>query len=327
MRLSADQVSLLRARQAERGGPRPRLPEWLRAPLPGGARYAAIKARLRARGLHTVCEEAQCPNIGECWNEGTATIMLLGDTCTRTCRFCAVRSGPHPPPPDPAEPDHAARQVEAMALDYVVLTSVNRDDLPDGGAGHFAAAVAAIRALNPATLIEVLTPDFAGRRCDVATVVAAGPDVFAHNVETVESLQRALRDRRASFDQSLQVLAAAKAAAPALLTKSSLMLGAGETDAEVDAALVALRAVDCDAVTLGQYLRPSPWHHPVARFVPPEEFDHWRLRSSELGFRYCASGPLVRSSYRAGEHYLRGLAGREGGNDARNACNSAGLAR
>lgn len=307
MRISIDQTALLRQRQSDQGKIRPRLPEWLRAPLPGGPRYGEIKTRLRDRGLHTVCEEAQCPNIGQCWNEGTATLMLLGDTCTRTCRFCAVKSNPRPAPLDPDEPAKAAEQVALMGLDYVVLTSVNRDDLPDGGAGQFAATVRAIKWRTPDTLVEVLTPDFQGDLQAVRCVLDAGPDVFAHNVETVAALSPRIRDRRASFGQSCQVLAAAKRHRPQVVTKSSLMLGLGETDDQVWEALRQLRAHNVDAVTLGQYLRPSPWHAEVVRFAEPEEFAAWQRAAAELGFRYCASGPLVRSSYRAGEHYLRGL--------------------
>lgn len=307
MRISIEKTALLRERDREQGRPRLRLPEWLRAPLPGGARYAEIKSKLRDRKLHTVCEEAQCPNIGECWNEGTATLMLMGDTCTRACKFCAIKSNPQPPPLDPKEPAQAAEQVALMGLDYVVLTSVNRDELPDGGAAHFAATVRAIKKRCPHTLVEVLTPDFQGVAADIATVVDAGPDVFAHNIETVEECTRALRDRRASYAQSLQVLAEAKNRRPQLVTKSSIMLGVGETAAQVEQALLALRAHRVDALTLGQYLRPSPWHHEVVRFVEPAEFEHWQQRAAQLGFAYCASGPLVRSSYRAGEHYLRGL--------------------
>ncbi len=307
MRISLEKTALLRQRQ---GGARQRLPEWLRAPLPGGERYAGIKSRLRDRGLHTVCEEAQCPNIGECWNEGTATMMLMGDTCTRTCRFCAIKSNPRPPALDPEEPHQVADQVALMGLDYVVLTSVNRDDLPDGGAAHFAQTVQAIAARTPQTLIEVLTPDFEGQLHDVATVVLAGPHVFAHNIEVVEALQATIRDRRASWQQSLAVLAHAKQVRPDVVTKTSIMLGIGEEAPQVEAALLALRAHHVDAVTFGQYLRPSPWHADVVRFVEPAEFALWQQRATELGFAYCASGPLVRSSYRAGEHFLRAMVAR-----------------
>jgi lipoic acid synthetase len=296
-------------RQREREGatlPR-RLPEWIRAPLPGGERYAGIKNRLRERGLHTVCEEAQCPNIGECWNQGTATLMLMGDTCTRSCRFCAVTTHPRPAPLDPDEPEKAAEQVALMELDYVVLTSVNRDDLPDGGAAHFAATIRAIREHSPRTLVEVLTPDFEGVAADIETVADALPHVFAHNVETVEALTPQLRDRRASYRQSLDVLSVVRRRHPTMVTKSSIMLGIGETAEQVEQTLADLRAHDVDAVTFGKYLRPSPWHHDVVRFAEPDEFQRWHDRAMALGFKYCASGPLVRSSYRAGEYYLRSL--------------------
>ena len=310
MRLSAERLSLLRARDKERGNATKRLPGWLRAPLPGGERYGRIKQALRQRGLHTVCEEAQCPNIGECWNEGTATLMLMGDTCTRACRFCAVKFANEPPPLDPNEPAHAAEQVALMELDHVVLTSINRDDLDDGGAGHFAATIAAIGQHAPTTLVEVLTPDFQGVERDIATVLDAAPDVFAHNVETVPALQGRIRDRRASWQRSIEVLRFASQHRPEVVTKSSIMLGLGETDSQVDEALCALRQADVDAVTLGQYLRPSPWHHEVVDFISPDIFERWRARCDELGFQYAACGPLVRSSYRAGEFYLRALAER-----------------
>ncbi len=312
MRLPAERLSLLRERRAEREGGRKPLPPWMRAQLPGGERYATIKRNLRERGLFTVCEEAQCPNIGECWKEGTATLMLMGEVCTRTCRFCAVKHERRPPPLDVDEPSKAAEQVALMGLDYVVMTSVNRDDLPDGGAAHLRACVEQVRARNPQTLVEVLMPDFEGRAEDVATVVAGAPHVFAHNIETVERLTPRLRDRRASFAQSLAVLSAAKQASDRVLTKSSIMIGVGETDDEVVEAMRALRTVDCDALTLGQYLRPSPWHHEVVRFATPEEFARWEQVGRELGFRYVASGPMVRSSYRAGEFYLRALAEERG---------------
>jgi lipoic acid synthetase len=307
MRISVEKTALLRERDKVAGKTRSPLPAWLRAPLPGGEGYSGIKTRLRDQKLHTVCEEAQCPNIGECWNAGTATLMLMGDTCTRTCRFCAIKSNPKPADLDPDEPTKVAEQVALMQLHYVVMTSVNRDDLPDGGAAHFAATITAVRARNPETLVEVLTPDFQGVAADVATVVAAQPHVFAHNVETVAELSSLIRDRRANFPQSLKVLQDAKRAAPHTVTKTSIMLGLGETAEQLESAMAALRAHDVDVVTFGQYLRPSPWHQEVVRFVPPEEFQHWHDRAMALGFRYCASGPMVRSSYRAGEFYLRAL--------------------
>ncbi len=307
MRISPEKTSLLRDRDRERGVERPRLPPWLKAPLPGGERYADIKTRLRTRKLHTVCEEAQCPNIGECWNSGTATLMLMGEACTRTCRFCAVKNNPKPPELDADEPRKSAEQVQLMALDYVVLTSVNRDDLADGGAGHFAATIQAIKAASPHTLVEVLTPDFQGKPEQIAAVLDGAPDVFAHNIETVARLTPSVRDRRATYQQSLAVLQFAKQHRPQVVTKSSIMLGLSETDEEIDQALRDLRAHHVDAVTLGQYLRPSPWHLEVVAFITPEAFQRWHDRAMELGFLYCASGPLVRSSYRAGEHFLKSL--------------------
>ncbi len=286
--------------------PRPeRKPDWLKVRAPGGERYVEIKARLRDLGLNTVCEEARCPNIGECWGGGTATVMILGDTCTRGCRFCAVTTG-KPSTVDWAEPARVADMIAKMGLDYVVITSVNRDELEDGGSEIFARTIRATRARQPDLLIEVLTPDFQGVRESVGRVVAAGPDTFAHNVETVERLQRRVRDQRATWTQSLAVLEQAKAekVLAHALTKTSIMLGLGETDAEIDAALAQLRGVGCDVVTFGQYLRPTPKHLPVHEYVPPERFEAWRLRALELGFVYCASGPLVRSSYKAGEFFL-----------------------
>ncbi|HAN30731.1 MAG TPA: lipoyl synthase [Myxococcales bacterium] len=298
----------MRERKRAKGDrPRSRLPEWLKADLPGGQRYAEIKQNLRDRKLHTVCEEANCPNIGECWNEGTATIMLMGGDCTRACRFCNVKHNRSPAPLDPDEPINAAAQVALMGLDYVVMTSVNRDDMPDGGADHFAQTIRAVRERSPKTLVEVLTPDFQGVDADIHKVIDARPHVFAHNIETVEALSRRVRDARATYAQSLRVLQSAKRRNPKVLTKSSIMLGLGESDAQIDQALIDLRAHDVDAVTLGQYLRPSPWHHEVMSFVRPEAFEQWQNRAEELGFRYVASGPLVRSSYRAGEFYLSAL--------------------
>ena len=286
-------------------------PPWLKVRAPGGERYVAIKRRLRHESLHTVCEEARCPNMGECWGSGTATLMLMGEICTRGCRFCAVTTG-RPGPLDALEPDKTAETVRAMGLEYVVLTSVDRDDLPDGGADHFGRCVEAIKRATPAVLVEALTPDFQGDEQSIARVVASGVDVFAHNVETVARLQRRVRDVRASYGQSLRVLRVAKELARAagrakMLTKSSIMVGAGETDDEVVECMRDLRAHDVDVVTLGQYLRPSAKHLAVDRYAPPETFRALHDTALELGFAYCASGPLVRSSYRAGELYLKGM--------------------
>jgi lipoic acid synthetase len=277
-------------------GPKPR---WLRAPMPAGARFEALRGTVREHRLSTVCEEAHCPNIGECWNAGTATLMLMGAVCTRACRFCAVDTGNPRAWLDPEEPANAARTVALMNLGYVVLTSVDRDDLPDGGAGHFAACVRAIKAASPQTAVEALTPDFQGVRADVETVVDSGIEVFAQNVETVERLTHPVRDPRAGYRQTLDVLAHAKQYRPAVLTKTSLMLGLGETTDELLMTMDDLRAIGCDLLTLGQYLRPTVHHLPVARFVPPEEFALLREAALARGFLECVSGPMVRSSYRA----------------------------
>jgi len=262
---------------------------------------------LRSHGLHTVCEEARCPNLHECWGGGTATIMLLGGVCTRGCRFCAVTSG-HPRGwLDPLEPWKVARVLEEWNLDYVVLTSVARDDLPDGGAAHFARTVHVIKQRIPRMLVEVLIPDFQGDREALREVVEARPDVIGHNVETVERLTPKVRDRRAHYEQSLQVLKAVKELDPTRYTKSSLMLGLGETEGEVLQTMKDLRAVGVDFLTLGQYLQPTKKHLPVERYLPPEEFERYRRMGEELGFLYVAAGPLVRSSYRAGEFFLRSL--------------------
>ena len=274
-------------------------PPWLRAPLPAGARFEAVRSVVREQRLATVCEEAKCPNIGECWNAGTATLMLMGAVCTRACRFCAVDTGNPRGWLDAEEPANAARTVELMSLRYVVLTSVNRDDLPDGGAAHYAACVRAIKQRMPATAVEALTPDFQGVQADVATVVDSGVEVFAQNVETVRRLTHPVRDPRAGYEQTLAVLAYAKSRRPTMLTKTSLMLGLGETPAEIEVCLADLRAARVDLLTLGQYLRPTVNHLPVERYVAPAEFQALRARALELGFVECVAGPLVRSSYRA----------------------------
>jgi lipoic acid synthetase len=267
--------------------------------MPGGERYNQVRSRARGLRLHTVCEEAHCPNVGECWQAGTATFMVLGDTCTRGCRFCAVSTARNPPAPDPAEPEHLARAIAEMDLDYVVVTSVNRDDLPDEGAGHFAACVRAIRHAAPGTRVETLVPDFVDH---LDALLEARPDVLAHNVETVPRLQQPVRDARAGWARSLATLAAAKRRG--FLTKTSIQLGHGETLDEVREAMRALRAIDVDFLTLGQYLRPSPRHLPVQAFVPPESFAALEAEGRAMGFGFVASGPLVRSSYRAAEYFI-----------------------
>src|SRR6202161_1277318 len=250
----------------------PRKPAWLRAPLATGAAFGAVKQIVREHRLATVCEEAKCPNIGECWNAGTATIMLMGAVCTRACRFCAVDTGNPRGWLDADEPENVAHSVELMGLKYVVLTSVNRDDLADGGSAHYAAAIRAIKHRNPGTAVEALTPDFQGVMRDVQTVLDAGPDVFAQNVETVRPLTHPVRDPRAGYEQTLNVLRAAKSHRPSVLTKTSLMLGLGETDAEILKTMEELRGAEVDILTLGQYLRPTVNHLSVERFVTPAEF-------------------------------------------------------
>lgn len=292
-----------------------RKPEWLKVRAPGGERYGFIKETLRKYDLHTVCEEARCPNVGECWGEGTATVMILGDTCTRGCKFCAVNTGNPRGAIDPREPEFVGRTVgDALKLDYVVLTMVDRDDLLDGGALHVAQTVQSIKRHRKDTLVETLVGDFNGVMRDVATVVRDGkPDVFAHNVETVQRLQRSVRDVRCSLERSLAVLAHAKKVDPKVYTKSSIMVGLGETLDEVRETMRMLRDVGCDVLTLGQYLRPSAKHHEVVRFVTPDEFAALREDGMAMGFSYVASGPLVRSSYRASEAFLKGLLRRDAG--------------
>jgi lipoyl synthase len=277
-------------------------PGWLKVQMPGGGRYEEVRRALRELKLHTVCEEASCPNIGECWGSGTATVMLMGDVCTRGCRFCDVASGA-PAALDPLEPRHLAHAVARLHLDYLVVTSVNRDELPDGGAAHFAQAIVELRRAAPRTLVEVLTPDFQGDTAALDLIIDAAPTVAAHNVETVERLTPGVRDRRATYRQSLDVLAHYKRGG--MRTKSSIMLGLGEERSEVLQAMRDLRSVGCDILTLGQYLRPSEKHLPVVEYVPPEVFRELEQEGLELGFRFVAAGPLVRSSYKAGEFFVQ----------------------
>jgi len=286
-----------------------RKPQWLRAPMPAGTGFDAVKAVVKEHRLATVCEEAKCPNIGECWNAGTATLMLMGAVCTRACRFCSVDTGNPHGWLDSEEPINSARTVQLMRLKYVVLTSVNRDDLPDGGAAHFAACVREIKRLSPHTAVEALTPDFQGNHSDVEIVVASGLEVFAQNVETVERLTHPVRDPRASYAQTLDVLRHAKEFRPDVLTKTSLMLGLGETDEEIEQAMDDIRAANVDILTLGQYLRPTVNHLPIERWVSPEEFERYRELALGKGFLECVSGPLVRSSYRAERALERNNAG------------------
>jgi len=287
-------------------------PPWLKVRAPGGDTYHRLKDTFRELDLHTVCEEARCPNVGECWREGTATVMLLGDVCTRGCRFCAVTTGNPRGAVDTREPEHVARAIARLDLQYVVMTMVNRDDLLDGGAEHVGRTVSRLKDLRPDILIETLVGDFSGHLSSVDTVVDAKPDVFAHNIETIDRLTRTVRDVRSSYEQSLKVLERAKKRASSIgfsgqLTKSSLMVGVGETDDEVVEAMRDLRDVGVDVVTIGQYLRPTPKHHEVLRFVPPETFERYEKEALAMGFAYAASGPLVRSSYKAAEVFLRSL--------------------
>jgi len=283
-----------------------RKPSWLRVGIPGGERYGRVRDTLRGLKLHTVCAEAHCPNVAECWDGGTATVMLMGDTCTRGCRFCQVKTAARPPALDPDEPRHMADAVRQLGLDYVVVTSVDRDDLPDGGAAHFAEAIRRLKEI-PGLLVEVLTPDFQGDAEAVRTVGRACPDVFANNIETVRRLTPAVRDGRAGYDQTLEVLARMNREFPAVVTKSSVMVGLGESPPEVEQLMRDLRGVGVAVLTLGQYLRPSAWHLPVVEFVTPESFAAYDRLGREHGFRYVASGPLVRSSYRAGELFMKGM--------------------
>lgn len=275
--------------------------------MPGGDQYQDLKARFRSLDLKTVCEEARCPNIGECWREGTATIMILGETCTRGCRFCAVNTGDPRGAIDPREPENTARALGQMGLSYVVLTMVDRDDLLDGGAAHVARTVRRSKELSPELLIETLVGDFAGVAEDVRTVVQDGkPDVFAHNVEVVPRLQRSMRDARCSWDRSVSVLRWARDFG-AQVTKTSLMVGCGESEEEMLEAMHRLRAAEVDVLTIGQYLRPTEKHAELVRYVEPAEFERYQSAGLAMGFKYVASGPLVRSSYRAAEAFLKGV--------------------
>lgn len=289
--------------------PHQKKPEWLKVRAPAGEQYAKIKGMMSELKLATVCQEARCPNIGECWSGGTATIMLMGDTCTRGCKFCNVKTGNPRGEIDPSEPEKVAFSISQMGdqIHYIVLTSVDRDDLPDQGSSHFARTVRTIKMHSPEMIVEILTPDFRGDRECVDTIVDAGADVFAHNVETTRSLQKKVRDHRAGYDQSLSVLKMVKERNPKVFTKTSLMLGLGETEAEIIETLQDLRQIECDVVTFGQYLQPTPKHLAVEKFYTPEEFAHFQKIAEEMGFLYVASGPLVRSSYRAGEFFMKGV--------------------
>ncbi|KAG7860851.1 hypothetical protein KL939_001418 [Ogataea angusta] len=294
-----------------RKDPDARLPSWLKVPIPKGKSFHSLKKDVRELKLATVCEEAKCPNIGECWggkkSEATATIMLMGDTCTRGCRFCSVKTNRNPGPLDPNEPENTAEAISRWGLGYVVLTTVDRDDLPDGGSHHLRSTVEKIKEKAPQILVECLSGDFRGD-LEMVKVLASSPlDVFAHNLETVEDLTPHIRDRRATYRQSLSVLRTAKETNGNLVTKTSLMLGFGETDDQLLQTLKDLRENNVDVVTFGQYMRPTKRHMKVVEYVTPEKFEHWKNVALDMGFLYCASGPLVRSSYKAGEAFIENV--------------------
>ena len=282
-------------------------PEWLKVRAPSGENYARIKDMLGELKLATVCQEAKCPNMGECWSGGTATFMLMGEVCTRGCRFCNIKTGNPKGAIDAFEPEKVAYSISQMSLKYVVITSVDRDDLPDQGTSHFSRTVSTIKKLSPDLIVEILTPDFRGDQNLIWQLVESKPDVFAHNIETVERLTPGVRDPRATYRQSLKVLSLVKEKDPKMYTKSSIMLGLGEQDEEIVQALKDLRAVGCDVVTFGQYLQPTPRHLKVIEFITPEKFKHWQTLAEGMGFLYVASGPLVRSSYKAGEFFMKGV--------------------
>lgn len=286
-------------------------PSWLKVRPPAGDKYVSIKEMLAKLNLATVCQEARCPNIAECWGGGTATFMLMGEVCTRGCKFCAVKTGNPRGKIDKDEPYKVGYAIAQMDLEYVVITSVDRDDLPDEGSSHFAQTIEVIKKERPEMIVEILTPDFKGQRHLIEKLVSAKPDVFAHNIETVERLTKKVRDPRATYPQSLSVLKMIKEMNPKMYTKSSVMLGLGEQDEEVLQTLKDLRSVGCDVVTFGQYLQPTKRHLPVIEYVTPEKFDEWRETAEGMGFLYVASGPLVRSSYKAGEFFIKGVIEKE----------------
>jgi len=296
----------------ELGDKRLRLPPWLKVDIPRGESFNRVKTGLRKSKLATVCEEARCPNVGECWGGGegtaTATIMLMGDTCTRGCKFCSVKTARNPGPLDPDEPRNTALQIKEWDIGYIVMTSVDRDDIPDGGSSHFAKTVQEVKKENPELLVECLVPDWRGDLAATTLVANSGLDVYAHNVETVERLQPMVRDPRATYKQSMMTLEHAKSTGPpGLLTKTSLMLGLGETDEEIIQTMKDLRNIGVDCVTFGQYMQPTRRHLKVEEYVHPDKFAEWERIGLELGFLYVPSGPLVRSSYKAGEYFLEAL--------------------
>ncbi len=282
-------------------------PQWLKIRPPNTESFNSIKDTIAKLKLHTVCQEAHCPNTSECWSGRTATFMIMGGICTRGCRFCAVGSAAKGEPLDNLEPKKLAIAVKEFGLDYVVITSVDRDDLSDQGAEHFAKCIETLRKFTPNVLVEVLVPDFRGDFNCIKTVIKAEPTVFAHNIETVKRLQKYARDGRANYEQSLKVLRTAKELNPKIFTKSSIIVGFGEKEEEVIETMKDLRSNNVDILTIGQYLRPSDWHLPVSEFITPEQFKFYEEKAKELGFLYCASGPFVRSSYKAGELFVKNL--------------------
>lgn len=283
-------------------------PQWLKIKLSANDNFSNIKDTLKKCNLHTVCESAHCPNISECWGTGTATFMLMGDTCTRACKFCAVKTGNPMKQLDSDEPKKLAQALAKIRLfDYVVLTSVNRDDLEDGGSSHFAECIKEIKKEYPKIIVEVLIPDFKGDAKALKNIIDAKPQVIAHNIETIERLQKKVRDPRANYRQSLTVLENAKKMNPKVYTKSSIMLGLGEKDEEVIQSMKDLRAINVDMLTLGQYLRPTDWHITISDFIEPSKFEYFKQKALELGFLFCAAGPFVRSSYKAGELFVKNV--------------------
>jgi lipoic acid synthetase len=285
-------------------------PEWLRIKLPSGENYVNVKHTIASLGLHTVCEEARCPNIGECWGGGTATIMIMGDVCTRGCRFCSVTGG-RPLYLDPEEPERVAKAIKEWGLRYIVITSVCRDDLHDGGADHIAKTIKAVKVQCPETMVEPLIPDFYGNRYAIKKVTDARPEVISHNIETVARLSPVVRDPRATYEQSLSVLKIIKDIDCKIYTKSSIMLGLGENEEEVMQAAKDLRSAGVDIVSIGQYLQPTSRHLPVKEYITPEKFDWYRKSIEKMGFAYVVAGPLVRSSYKAGELFIKNMVHRQ----------------
>lgn len=293
-------------------------PEWIKTKMPSGKaaeKFEEVKKLTKGKMLHTICVEAKCPNINECWSVGTATFLLMGDICTRYCRFCATKSARLGVPMHELanEPKNLAAAVEEMKLEYIVLTSVDRDDLEDQGSGHFADCVQVVKGKAPKVIVEVLIPDFRGNETCIKRIVESRPEVIAHNIETVKELQEKVRDRRANYEQSLNVLKSVKKLNPKIYTKSALMLGLGETDGQIKQAMDDLRAINCDILTIGQYLQPTKKHLPVQEYIRPEKFKYWQKIGEEKGFLFVASGPFVRSSYKAGEFFMKNIIEKKSG--------------